>query len=80
MDKKKTNIKLIKEMEVEILEEDLNEDDRFVAESIYECCNCHWRFTGGYERYGYGGFTSESTDLPNYCPMCGLEIEDYFKE
>lgn len=75
MDKEKTNIKLVEYMKIEILNEDLNEDDRFVIESIYECCNCHWRFVGGYEKYGYG-YTSESTDLPNYCPMCGCKIED----
>lgn len=73
----KTNIQLLKTMDIEILDEAINIPD-FTTLGVYECCHCHWRFIGDCERYDYG-YTSETTEVPNFCPMCGFEIEDYIE-
>ena len=70
-----TNIKFIVEMESTITNQGLEDDERDISENIYECCSCHWRFVGTSVRYGFG-YTSESVDTPNFCPMCGKEIKD----
>lgn len=55
---------------------DVVTDDMHIDEfNFYECTSCHWRFIGDAQRYNCG-FTSEGTDLFNFCPMCGKEIED----
>jgi rubrerythrin len=68
-----TEIKFIKDMIVEITNEDLDDDERDISLSVYECCSCHWRFIGNASRCGYG-YDSEDYQAPNYCPMCGKEI------
>lgn len=70
-----TNVKFKKDWLVEDQDEDVGEDEKLKSISIYECCSCHWIFAGDCERYGYG-YTSQSTQTPNYCPMCGAKIED----
>jgi rubrerythrin len=70
-----TNVKFKKDWLVEDQDEDVGEDDKLKSISIYECCNCHWIFAGDCERYGYG-YTSQSVQTPNYCPMCGAKIKD----
>jgi len=72
---KEVEIKIIKESEVELLDDDINEDDKVISQLICECTNCHWRFIGDCYRFGYG-YTSQGTQIPNYCPMCGGKITD----
>ncbi len=55
-------------------EENFSEDGYSV--SVYECLGCHWRFIGDADRYDYG-YDTESTEIPNFCPMCGKEIDEY---
>lgn len=75
-----TKVKVLKEIEVEILNPNEGEEDEsLVSLSVYECGTCHWRFIGDVERYGYG-YTSQSQQTPDFCPMCGREIEDEFIE
>lgn len=72
----KTNIKIIKEMDIQIINEELeNEENSYWSLSVLECTTCHWTFIGDVDRYGYG-YTSESQDTPDYCPMCGRKIEE----
>lgn len=74
-----TKIKFITEIEATITNnDDIPEDEKDIAVSIYECCKCHWRFFGESVRYGYG-YDSESVQAPNYCPMCGAKIVDLEK-
>lgn len=61
---------LVKVIDVDV--EDMEVDDF----NFYECTNCHWRFVGDAQRFMHNGYTQESTDLVNYCPMCGKKIED----
>ncbi len=74
-----TKIKIIKELDVEILDEEIDKDERITSFLICECSSCHWRFAGDSKRYGYG-YTSEGVQTPNYCPMCGKKIEDEIEE
>jgi DNA-directed RNA polymerase subunit RPC12/RpoP len=76
----KTNIKLIKEMEIQITNEEFDdEEESFTTQLVLECMHCHWRFVGEVIRYGYG-YTSEAQDTPNYCPMCGRKINDMLED
>lgn len=72
---KTTKVKLVKELDAILQDDDLNEDEAFTSFTIYECMSCYWMFIGDCERHGYG-YTSEGTQMPNYCPMCGTKIED----
>lgn len=63
-------VKVVKEIEA-ITQNEENENLLF---GVLECGECRWKFIGDCERHGYG-FTVESTDTPNFCPMCGSEIE-----
>lgn len=58
-------------MKVKVVKEVTAEDCLI---GVLECGECHWKFIGDCERHGYG-FTSESVDTPNFCPMCGTKIE-----
>ena len=69
------DVKIIEEVPMILNCEDIPEDDRFVSQVILECLSCHWRFTGNAIRYGYG-YTYQTTECPNYCPMCGIKIDD----
>lgn len=70
-----TKIKFIGNTMSYVDNEDISEDERNFEQSIYECCSCHWRFTGDVVRYGYG-YDLEGQDTPDYCPMCGKKITD----
>jgi rubrerythrin len=76
---KTTKIKFIQEISVELLDEQIYEDEKITSFTVFECGNCHWRFIGDCARYGYG-YTSEGTQAPNYCPMCGRKIKDELEE
>ena len=75
----KTKIKIIKELEVELTGEEVDEDENLVSFLICECMNCHWRFTGDCNREGYG-YTSQGVQTPNFCPMCGKELDDEIEQ
>ncbi|MED1948974.1 hypothetical protein [Brevibacillus centrosporus] len=76
---KTTKVKFIKELDAILQDEDMDEDEAFVSFTILECMTCHWKFIGDCQRHGYG-FTSEGTQVPNYCPMCGTKIDDEMAE
>lgn len=69
----KTFIKFIKEIDSIITNENLEEDEKELNQTIYQCISCNWRFVGDCIRYGQG--YSEGVQTPNYCPMCGKEIK-----
>lgn len=66
----KTNVKHVKEIEIIV-----EGQEESVIGNIYQCTKCNWRFIGECERYNCG-YDSEGVDIPNYCPMCGKEIEN----
>lgn len=70
-----TKVKFLHELEAIRQDEGLGEDEHFVSFSVHECMKCHWKFIGDCERHGYG-YTSQSVQTPNYCPMCGTKFED----
>ncbi|MDX8367893.1 hypothetical protein [Cytobacillus sp. IB215665] len=72
-------VKFQKELEVVIQDDEIDEEDRLTSFTILECMGCHWIFNGDCERFGYG-FTSQSTQIPNYCPMCGSKLEGEIEE
>lgn len=74
-----TQVKLIGEIDAELKLEDVEEEERLTSFTMFECMKCHWRFIGDCERYGYG-YTSEDTQCPNFCPMCGTKISDDLAE
>ncbi len=65
MDMNKTTIKLLKRITIE------NDEIK-----VYECNKCHWRFLGDCAKFGYEQSWEMMTEIPNYCPMCGSEIDD----
>lgn len=67
-----TDITFIKELEIQSAEGEL------AVISIFECYGCKWRFVGDCMRYDYG-YTSDWTDTPKYCPMCGEKILNVFE-
>ena len=73
----KTGTEVVKYLNVEI--QDDSTEDSEMSFTILECTSCHWRFTGECQRYGYG-YTSETTEEPNFCPMCGREIDNTEEE
>ncbi|HEY3424821.1 MAG TPA: hypothetical protein VGL27_08505 [Negativicutes bacterium] len=75
----KTKIRIIKELDVELLDDSVDEDEKIISLLICECVTCHWRFAGDCNRFGYG-YTSEGVQTPYYCPMCGKEIEDVIED
>jgi rubrerythrin len=56
------------------------DNSNLMSLSLYECCACHWRFFGDVVRFGHEGFDSQSQEIPNFCPMCGREIEEISNE
>lgn len=63
---------MVDKVDVKVI--DVVTDDMCIEDfNFCECMNCHWRFIGDAQRYGYG-YTSEGTDLVNFCPMCGKKI------
>ncbi|MCK2000816.1 hypothetical protein MZM54_05360 [[Brevibacterium] frigoritolerans] len=72
-------VKIIREIDVVLQDEELNEDERNTSFTVCECMKCHWKFIGECERHGYG-FTSEGVQIPNFCPMCGSEISDTLED
>ncbi len=70
-----TKVKFLSEIDVVVQDEEIDEDDRHASFTICECMKCHWRFVGDCHRFDYG-YTSEGTQIPNYCPMCGTKIDD----
>lgn len=74
-----TKIKFLRELDVMLQDDDIDEDERITSFAVCECVKCHWRFIGDCERYGYG-FTSQGVQIPDYCPMCGSKIEDTLED
>jgi rubrerythrin len=73
-------VKFLREIEVMLQDEEIDEDERLTSFSICECMKCHWKFIGECERHGYGGYTSQGVQIPNFCPMCGGKISDELAE
>ena len=69
-----TKVKFLREIDVILQDEEINEDERHTSFTACECMKCHWKFIGDCERHGYG-YTSEGTQIPNYCPMCGTKFD-----
>ena len=76
--KEEVTVKFLKEMTLENLSDDLDDDEKTISLSAYECCKCHWCFIGDCERTGHG-YDLEGTQMPNYCPMCGTKIKEYIE-
>ena len=74
-----TKVKFIKELILKTLDDDTYEEENIFGLTVYECMKCHWRFTGDCGRSGYG-YTHQEQQTPNYCPMCGIKIDDEFEE
>ncbi|MEE3950730.1 hypothetical protein [Peribacillus frigoritolerans] len=72
-------VKFIREIDVVLQDEEIDEDERNTSFTVYECMKCHWKFVGDCERHGYG-FTSEGVQAPDYCPMCGAKISDTLED
>jgi rubrerythrin len=70
-----TQVIFIKELDLHINNEDVPDDDRDIALSLYECLSCHWQFYGDVVKYG-GCFDYEGKQTPDYCPMCGRKITE----
>lgn len=68
-------VKVLQEIDAMLQDEEINEADRFVSFTACECMECHWTFIGDCEREGYG-YTSQSQQVPNFCPMCGSKFVD----
>jgi rubrerythrin len=75
VNKEGTKVKFLKEIDVVLQDEELEKDEKDASFSVCECMECHWKFIGDCERQGYG-FTSQSVQIPDYCPMCGTKIVD----
>jgi predicted Zn-ribbon and HTH transcriptional regulator len=75
VNKEGTKVKFLKEIDVVIQDDELDEDERNASFSICECMKCHWKFIGECERHGYG-FTSQGVQIPDFCPMCASKIVD----
>lgn len=66
-----TKIKVLREIDVAIQGEEIDEDDRYATFTICECLKCQWRFIGTC----HNGYTDAGTLIPEYCPMCGTKID-----
>lgn len=67
-----TRVKFVGNLEATVFDDGLND---VITISSYECMKCHWIFYGDCVR-NWHGYTSQLTEVPNFCPMCGSEIED----
>lgn len=79
MDELTTKIKIVRELDVMLTDDDIDDDEKSTSFLVCECMSCHWRFIGDCHRYGYG-YTSQGTQTPDYCPMCGKKIDDEIEE
>jgi len=74
-DRGKAKVKFLREIEAVLQDESIDEDERLISLTVCECMKCHWTFIGDCERQGYG-FTSQSQQISNFCPMCGSKFDD----
>nr|WP_150959324.1 hypothetical protein [Aneurinibacillus sp. XH2] len=72
-------VEFLREIDVLLQDDDISDDDRLVSYTVCECMTCNWTFIGDCERQGRG-YTSEGTQIPNFCPMCGNKFDDVLIE
>lgn len=68
-------VKFLREIDAWLLNTDIPEDNCNVSFTVCECMKCHWTFIGDCERQLHPAST-EGTQIPNYCPMCGSKFDD----
>ena len=50
--------------------------EEFASVSVLKCELCKWIFYGNPFYLDHSSFDSISQDIPNFCPICGGEIDE----